>query len=184
MTHHATRWVVPQTALDRSYDELAADGARGREGIALWAGTAAHDAHGQTVCVTHVLLLRGAGVERGPGYIGVSPELLNDVTDVLAALGGDVYLVGQIHGHPPRASTDLSEVDVAYGIRTPGFLSVVAPNYGMARVARLAECGVHVFDPRTGWQRVKSADLGVHVNVPASSHHAVASLTVGEAIHG
>lgn len=173
------RWTVPQAALDRSYEELVADGARDREGIALWGGIAQPCAGGDAVRVTHVILLRGPGVVRGRGYIGISPELLNDVTDALATLDGDVYLVGQIHGHPPFASTDLSEVDIAYGIRTPQYLSVVAPNYGMAFPARFAECGVHVFEPRAGWLRFAPAEVAARMSVPSASDADITCITVG-----
>lgn len=179
MTAAPLRWILPQAALDRSYQELAGDGARDREGIVLWGGVAEPCARGDTVCVTHVILLRGSGVVRGMGYIGISPELFNDVTDVLAALDGDVYLVGQIHGHPPFASTDLSEVDIAYGIRTPHYLSVVAPDYGMAPAARLQECGVHVFEPHIGWRRFAPVELAARVEVPSPAEADVTCLTVG-----
>jgi hypothetical protein len=179
MTASSLRWIVPQAALGRSYAELAADGALDREGIALWGGVAEPCAYDHAIRVTHVILLRGPGVVRGMGYIGISPELLNDVTDALAALDGDVYLVGQIHGHPTLASTDLSEVDIAYGSRTPHYLSVVAPDYGMARVARLAECGVHVFEPRGGWRRFAPAEVVARVAVPSHADGDVTCLTVG-----
>jgi hypothetical protein len=173
------RWIVPQGALDRAYEELARDGARDREGIVLWAGIVEPSARGEAARVTHVLLLRGPGVVRGMGYIGISPELLNEVTDALAALDGDVYLIGQIHGHPPFASTDLSEVDIAYGIRTPHYLSVVAPDYGMASAARLGDCGVHVFEPRAGWRRFTPVELAARVDVPPHSDANATCLTVG-----
>lgn len=179
MTALPLQWILPQAALDRSYEELAADGARDREGIALWGGIAETCARGDAVRITHIILLRGPGVVRGMGYIGISPELLNEVTDALAALDGDVYLVGQIHGHPPLASTDLSDVDIAYGIRTPQYLSVVAPNYGMAPAARLVECGIHVFESRVGWRRFTRAEVSARVEVPSSTNADVTCLTVG-----
>lgn len=182
MTASPLRWILPQAALDRSYEELAGDGARDREGIVLWGGIAEPCARYDTVYVTHVILLRGPGVVREMGYIGIAPELLNDVTDALAGLDGDVYLVGQIHGHPPLATTDLSEVDIAYGIRTPHYLSVIAPDYGMAPAARLAECGVHVFEPRAGWRRLAPTEVAARVEVPSRDDDDVTCLTVGSEI--
>jgi hypothetical protein len=177
------RWILPQAALNHAYGELAADGTLDREGIAMWAGVANEDSDGTCVRVTHVVLLRGPGVVRGTGYIGIAPELLNEVTDALAALDGNVYLIGQIHGHPPLASTDLSEVDIAHGIRTPHYLSLVAPGYGMADVARLDECGVHVFDPSTGWRRLDPAEVAARIIVPASAGAEVPCLVIGEGHH-
>jgi len=167
-------WTLPQRALDYAYQELAADGALDREGIALWAGTA----QGSKVRVTHVLLLRGPGVVRKEGYIGIAPDLLNQVTDALSAIDGDVYLVGQIHGHPPRVSTDLSHVDIAYGIRAPNYLSIVAPNYGMSPVARLDECGVHVFETSNGWRRLRPSEVTSRVTVLHSP--AIECLRIGD----
>lgn len=178
MTDDPLYWLLPQAALDRSFEELAADGGRGREGIVLWAGTS-NNASPPAVSVTHVILLRGEGVRRGCGYISIAPALLNEVTDALAAVGDGVYLVGQIHGHPPFASTDLSEVDIAYGIRTPLFLSVVAPSYGMENRARLGECGVHVFEPQTGWRRLERDEARTRIAVLDSSDADIACLTIG-----
>ena len=179
MTDALLSWLVPQTALDRSFEELAADGALGREGIVLWAGSSMKDASPQAVRVTHVILLRGTGVRRGYGYISIAPELLNEVTDALAAVGDGVYLVGQIHGHPPFVSTDLSDVDIAYGIRTPHFLSLVAPSYGMHSRAQLKECGAHVFEPQTGWRRLDPDEVATRIPVLDRSTATISCLTVG-----
>lgn len=173
-------WILPQRALDYAYQELAADGALDREGIALWAGTA----QGSDVRVTHVLLLRGPGVVRKEGYIGIAPDLLNQVTDALSEIDGDVYLVGQIHGHPPRVSTDLSDVDIAYGIRAPNYLSVVAPNYGMSPVPRLEECGVHVFTPSVGWRRLLPSEVASRVSVVHLAAATVECIRIGDDQHG
>lgn len=183
MTADALSWILPQAAMDRSFDELAMDGVRHREGIALWAGVTAGNASTPTVRVTHVILLRGPGVRRGLGSISIAPELLNEVTDALAVIGDDVYLLGQIHGHPPEVSTDLSEVDIAYGIRTPQYLSVVAPDFGMFEPARIQECGVHVFEPHAGWRRLTSGEVSSRIDIPGPNVADVTCLIVGGSCH-
>ena len=156
-------WTLPTWALEASYAEMAADGKLDREGIALWAGRADDD--GLEAVVTHVVLLRGPGVYRARGVIRIAPEVLNEVTDRLAELGDGIYLVGQVHGHPPLASTDLSYTDVAYGIRTPRYLSVVAPDYGTRGHDCLRDCGVHVFDAGAGWRRMEPEEAGRRIAV-------------------
>jgi hypothetical protein len=186
MTAEQIRWIVPQAVLNASYKELASNGARGREGIALWAGVRASDGSEPEpyARITHVVLLRGPGVIRGRGYISITPELLNEVTDALAEADEDLYLVGQIHGHPPMATTDLSEVDIAYGIRTPQYLSVVAPCFGMSGNARVEECGVHVFDRGAGWRRLGAAEVAIRVQVvDVHQRFDVTCLSVGDDRH-
>jgi len=168
--------------MNLSYAELAQDGAKCRVGIALWAGkqVSSQDGNGSAVRVTHVLLLRGTGVRRARGYISISPELLNDVTDTLAAIGENIYLLGQIHGHPPGAGTDLSDVDIAYGIRSPKYLSVVAPGFGMFCRASIEDCGVHVFNAPGGWRRLTPDEVAARLVVPDLTTADVTCLTLGD----
>lgn len=179
------RWIIPEWALDASFAEMAADGRHDREGIALWAGRRSGNGGGATIhdsiaeaTVSHVLLLRGTGVFRARGQIRITPELLNEVTDRLASLGDDVYLVGQVHGHPPFSSTDLSYTDVAYGIRTPDYLSVVAPHYGMRPHDMLRGSGVHVFESRSGWRCLEAPEIERRVVVIAAVTAVPAVITV------
>ena len=158
--HRSVRsWTLPRAAIAASFDEMAADGELEREGICLWGGRRRlPDSTGNVgVDVTHVILLRGDGVVRHQGFIGISPILFNDVTDALAGIGDGVYIVGQIHSHPPYCSVDLSPTDVKYGIATPQFLSIVAPRFGMDPRPTVASCGVHVFEtPR--WRRLSDVE--------------------------
>ncbi|TPN82548.1 hypothetical protein FJ987_15710 [Mesorhizobium sp. CU2] len=139
-------WRLPKAAMTASISEMARDGARGCEGVALWLGRR----FAGIVTVTHVVALRGAGITRCPDRLSISPELLNEVT--MLAIRAGVYLVGQIHSHP-STWVDLSEADKRYGIRVHGFLSVVAPDFARRPNTALAECGVHIFD-RGAWRRL------------------------------
>ena len=71
-------WNLPAAALQASLAEMAPDGVRGCEGIALWLGRRS----GATAEITHVVALRGLGIEKLPDRLSISPELLNEVTDV------------------------------------------------------------------------------------------------------
>ena len=178
------RWVIPTDALEASFREMASDGDLDREGVALWAGVRT-DVVGEEVVIQHVVLLRGSGVYRARGFIRIAPELLNEVTDLLASLGDGVYLVGQIHGHPPYCSTDLSPTDVMYGIRTPQYLSVVAPEYGRRGHNLLADCGVHVFEPRAGWRRLVQDEVERRIVMDYETTAAVHTVTAdADALRG
>ncbi|MGH6956806.1 MAG: hypothetical protein ACREEW_09115 [Caulobacteraceae bacterium] len=139
-------WRMPQSALRSSMAEMARDGARDCEGIALWLGRR----HENVAEITHVVGLRGPGVHRRPDYLSITPELLNDVTDAAIELG--VFLVGQIHSHPPGAGVGLSPLDQRFGIRAQGYLSAVAPNFAARLDTPTSACGFHLFEGGT-WRR-------------------------------
>lgn len=139
-------WILPKAAVTASISEMAPDGRRGCEGVALWLGRR----FAGIVSVTHVVALRGPGVTKRPDHLSISPELLNEVT--MLSIQAGVYLVGQIHSHP-STWVDLSEADKRYGIRMPGYLSVVAPDFARRPSTAIAECGVHLFD-RGAWRRL------------------------------
>ena len=139
-------WLLPAVALRTSLAEMAPDGARGCEGVALWLGRR----FAEVVVVTHVVGLRGPGVVKRPDYLSISPELLDDVTDVAIRLG--TYLVGQIHSHP-ASWVELSEADKRAGIQAPGYLSVVAPHFARDPGTPPGNCGFHVFDGER-WRRL------------------------------
>lgn len=178
-----TRWTIPGEALEVSFDEMVSDGELDREGIALWAGARGGPTESE-VTVTHVVLLRGTGVLRARGFIRIAPEVLNEVTDLLESFGDGVYVAGQIHGHPPYCSTDLSPTDVMYGIRTPHYLSVVAPEYGRRGRRQLDECGVHVFEPRVGWRRLPSTEVASRIAIDTGSSVSVHTVSADADVFG
>jgi hypothetical protein len=173
-----SRWLIPSEALIASYMEMAGDGAMDREGIALWAGRRERLGGVTTATVSHVVLLRGPGIHRARGFISIKADLLNDVADRLAEVDDRTYLVGQIHGHPPGARVDLSPTDILYGIRTPGYLSLVAPNYGMDATPDFSLCGVHLFDRGAGWRRFAAEETAARLSETTGGHH-VNVITVG-----
>lgn len=139
-------WLLPKAALQMSLAEMAPDGARGCEGVALWLGRRVAG----LVTITHVIGLRGPGVVKRPDYLSISAELLDDVTDV--AIERDVYLVGQIHSHS-GSWVDLSVPDKRFGVRAPGYLSVVAPHFARDPATPPKLCGFHVF-AHGQWRRL------------------------------
>jgi hypothetical protein len=117
------RWEIPLGVIQHSITEMAIDGNRGCEGIAMWLGHFQDD----IAIITHIAVLRGPGIKKTPYQIVISADLVNDLTDVTIDL--NVTLVGQVHSHSALYGTHLSETDRRYGIAAPGYLSAAgAPN--------------------------------------------------------
>lgn len=151
-------WCLPEMAIADALKEMAIDGREGNEGIVLFLGRDM-DAVAE---VTHLLKLRGTGVEKYPARINIDAALLNDVTDV--AIGNKVRLIGQVHSHGPGYGLDLSPTDKVYGIRTPHYLSLVAPDYALS-AAPLQRWGVHVFMENGGWVRLGASEASRRLQV-------------------
>lgn len=161
-------WTLPESILSESCREMARDGAEGNEGVALWLGRR----WGGQAEVTHLIVLRGPGVVKRPDQLVIRPGLLNEVTDHAIELG--VTLVGQIHSHGELFGTDLSYADHTLGIKVPYYLSLVAPDFAVRPVTRLEDCGIHVFEPGTGFRRLSAAEAGRRIKlVPSPPAHLV-----------
>jgi hypothetical protein len=165
-------WRLPESALAASCREMARDGVAGNEGVALWLG---RRGDGQAE-ITHVVALRGPGVLKRPDQLVIRPHLLNEVTDLAIEL--DVMLVGQIHSHGELYGTDLSYADHTFGIKVPYFLSLVAPDFALRPHTRLEDCGIHVFEPGSGFRRLHTVEAADRIRLMPSSP--VPVLTVGQ----
>jgi hypothetical protein len=163
-------WRLPEMMIADALKEMAIDGREGNEGIVLFLGRDM-DAVAE---VTHLLKLRGPGVEKYPARINIDAALLNDVTDV--AIGNNVRLIGQVHSHGPGYGLDLSPTDRVYGIRTPHYLSLVAPDYALSG-AQLQQWGVHVFMENEGWVRLGASEVKRRLQVIPDAFASV--ITVG-----
>jgi len=152
-------WRIPEAALRHSFAEMAEDGQRGCEGIAMWLGH--YD--GNTAIVTHVARLRGPGILKEPDRLLISADLVNDLTDV--AIENNLTLIGQIHSHGPLHTTNLSETDKRYGIAVPGYLSAVAPDYALRSETTISECGLHVFIPGKSWPRLSPTEVRQRISI-------------------
>jgi len=163
-------WRIPEMAIADALEEMAIDGREGNEGIVLFLGR-----DRDTVAeVTHLVKLRGLGLEKYPARINIDAALLNDVTDV--AIGNKVRLLGQVHSHGPGYGLDLSPTDRAYGIRTPYYLSLVAPDYALS-AAPLQKWSVHVFMENQGWVRLSPSEADRRLQVVPNARACV--ITVG-----
>jgi proteasome lid subunit RPN8/RPN11 len=165
-------WRIPASAMAQSLREMARDGLLGSEGVALWLG---RRGNGQAE-VTHLVALRGPGVIKRPDQLVIQPQLVNDVTDLAVELG--LVLVGQIHSHGDLYGTDLSYADRNFGIKVPYFLSLVAPGFALRPGTRMEDCGVHVFEPGSGFRRFSPSEVARRILVVSGA--SLPLLTVGE----
>lgn len=158
-----TSWRIPDTVLPDSLQEMAIDGRAGNEGLVLWLG---HD-QGKIAEVAYLVKLRGPNISKRPNQIRINSALFNDLADV--AIENGVRLIGQIHTHGPGYPLDLSLTDRAYGLQTPFYLSVVAPNYGLSATTFM-DCGVHVYVPRKGFVRLRANEVGRRIRLLSGPH--------------
>jgi hypothetical protein len=165
-----TAWRIPETAIPDLLAEMAIDGREGNEGIVLFLGR-----DDLTVSeVTHLVRLRGPGIRKRAWQITIQANLLNDVTDV--AIEHNVRLVGQVHSHGPGYGLDLSPTDRLYGIKTPYYLSLVAPDYALSS-APIQRWGVHVFLEEQGYARLNSHEVSQRIQLFPTKR--IPFLTVG-----
>jgi len=153
------KWIIPESAIIESFKEMARDGKSGNEGITLWLGKRSKE-HAQ---VTHLVALRGPGIVKKPAVLIIEPDLFNSVTDITIAY--NVALIGQIHSHGPWHGTDLSVTDIRYGLSVPFYLSIVAPDYALKTECDLSSCGVHIFDPGTGYRRLSPMEAQDRIQI-------------------
>jgi proteasome lid subunit RPN8/RPN11 len=163
-------WQIPEMVVADALEEMAIDGRQGNEGIALFLG---RDNNGAAE-VTHLVKLRGPGLEKYPDQISIHSSLLNEVTDV--ALSNKVRLIGQVHSHGPGYGISLSYTDRTYGIKTPYYLSLVAPDYALSS-APLRSWGAHVFMEKQGYVRLNAAEADRRLRIVAGA--SVPIITVG-----
>lgn len=158
-----TKWLLPETVLPDSLMEMAIDGRRGNEGVVLWLGRD----EGEIAEVTHLVKLRGPLVTKRPNHIHIESALFNDVADF--AIDYSIRLLGQIHSHGPGYSLNLSPTDRVYGLQTPYYLSLVAPDYALSD-SSIIDCGVHVFRPERGYVRLNDAEVSRQISVVPGPH--------------
>lgn len=157
------KWILPAQAFMHSMAEMAIDGKEGNEGVALWLGTHA----GDVASISHVVVLRGPGVTRRPQLLVMDDSVLNAITDVCIQM--KLVLVGQIHSHGPQGWVELSRTDKTEGIRSPFYLSAVAPYYAQREGIRPTDCGFHVCDINSQFHRLGPADVETRIVISHSS---------------
>jgi len=154
------KWRLPIDLLDESVRIMQPCGAQGHEGLAMWLGVEQDN----LVDITHIVALRGAGLQTAPLQIRMSYKAMNRLSDIAEELGA--YLVGQIHSHPGH-HVGLSDVDRELGIRVQGYLSVVYPHYAQRNGCGLEACGVHTFDAGD-FRRLRATEVASRIETIAA----------------
>jgi len=150
----AERWLLAEGLFDAVLRELSIDGFRGQEGVAFLVGRhVGPEAH-----ITHLIALRGKCLVKREDHLHIPAAMMNEVTDHV--IEQEAVLLGQIHSHGPGYGIDLSYPDHYFGIRAPGFLSLVCPDFALRHGTRFDECGIHVFDAPRGFRRMKAGEIG------------------------
>lgn len=148
--------IVPMDVVAATGNALRAFGARGFEGLVLWAGTIANDvAHVTQGLVPPQHPIRD---ESGVGYF-VDGESLFELNVHLHRSG--LLLLGQVHSHPGEAYH--SEADDRYAVvTTEGGFSLVAPDFGEAFA--ISSCAVYRLNGGE-WVPLSHDDVrrGIHV---------------------
>ena len=150
------RWDVPERLIEASIREMAPDGLRGCEGIVLWLGKVSAG----VATIEHLVGLTGALIVKLPDQLRIDPDLFNQVADFSEAR--ELTLVGQIHSHP-ETFVNLSHTDVTYGVSAPHYLSVVAPHYAQDPGSDWKDCGVHVYEPKRGFRRLRAGEVAKRI---------------------
>lgn len=166
-------WRIPASVLPYSIAEMAPDGRRGCEGIVLWLGIVTE----RMATITHLVGLHGPKVVKRPDHLRIDPDLFNELADLSEEVGST--LVGQIHSHP-GTFVDLSETDKRYGVSSPHYFSVVAPYYAQDPRTSWAECGVHVFHPTLGFQRLSPERVATQIQVVSGARPPLIRLGVSK----
>lgn len=166
-----TRWVIGQGLVEETMVELGRYGRRGREGIIFWLGRR----DGEFACITHAVCARGEGVVSHRDLLQVSAELINDLAALCDEL--ELFWVGQAHSHAGEW-TGMSIPDRTLGATSPYFLSVIVPFFASDRRTTIADCGVHLMDPISGWRTLSSDEIASAITVDPDD--SVVVLTVGE----
>ena len=164
-------WRVPNRALSECLKEMEPDGRLGNEGIVLWLGSVVDG----VATLSHLVALRGPNIRKTPLQIQIDPELFNEVS--IFAESKDLILIGQIHSHP-GTFTDLSATDIKYGVSTPYYLSLVAPHYAQDPRTTWQACGVHLYEPKKGFRRLRSSEVANRITL---TDEPVALTVVGNA---
>lgn len=143
------RYRCPRRLLDATVHALGSEGHR--ESMAFWAGTVVDD----TARFTKLLLPEGGGVDKEPYCSRVD-------SGALARVGARIdhpreLLLAQIHTHP--GSPGHSWTDDTLSWRSPGFLSVVLPNYGRVTASSWRTWGFHRCDAASKYARLTGVQL-------------------------
>jgi hypothetical protein len=139
------QYIIPQALVTRSWAFLRERGARGCEGMLLWAGRPARPAP-----VTRLVIPAQTAIKTSIGVcVAMHPSAQHDMP--LALKEGENYLI-RVHSHPGRAfhsSTDNQNLVLSHD----GAISIVVPNF-CNRDYTLSDCAIFEWSIGDGWRKL------------------------------
>jgi hypothetical protein len=149
---------LPGSIAKATHAHLVAAGARGLEGMALWAGVES-DGRFQ---IREVIVPQQQGIRSEHGLmVMVEGEELRRIN--LHLYRSELRLLAQIHSHPTDAYH--SDMDNDYAIATAlGSLSIVVPDFAVRPFA-IIDCAVYRLTARPWWKPGKRPEW---VRIPAN----------------
>lgn len=146
------RVYVPSSLALEAHAYLQAVGARGLEGMALWAGRITGRA--ARVTATCIPAQRGLRTEQGLAVV-IDGDELHRLNQWLYQQG--LMLIAQLHNHPGRAYH--SDTDDAFPIATrAGSLSLVVPDHARDPFD-LARCAIYRLRPDGVWYPLTAPEV-------------------------
>lgn len=140
------RFMLPARLLDATVEHLRAEGQFRVESIVFWAGKV----NGHYATMTHLVVPRGRGVFKHPFQVRVSEEIIAAVCELLDP--PELVLLGQVHTHMHGAFH--SPTDDRYSLDTPGYVSVVIPEFAQKGVADWGKWAFHECNAPGSFRRV------------------------------
>jgi len=133
------KYLCPERLVFETLTAFGQDRDLARESIAFWAGAVGDS---NVASLTHLILPRGRGVDRQSYCAGLSSAEMARVSGLLDPPGR--VLLAQVHSHPGEPFH--SRTDDLFSWRSPGFLSIVIPNYGDVTPESFRRWGFHRCD--------------------------------------
>ena len=163
-------FTLPAALLDETLAALRAEGQLRVESLVFWAGSVQNGA----ATVTHVVVPKGDGVFKHPLQVRIDENVLAAVCDLVDP--PRLLLLGQVHTHLGDAFH--SPTDDRFSLDTPGYLSIVIPNFARDDAAlwhlwAFYECqGGGRFRPIDGAERAYRFIVAPHRTVTVHDVHA------------
>lgn len=146
------RFMLPAQLLEATVEHLRAEGQFRVESIVFWAGRV----DGLLATMTHLVVPRGSGVFKHPLQVRVSEDVIAEVCELLDP--PHLVLLGQVHTHMGAAFH--SPTDDRYSLDTPGYLSLVVPDFAREDASHWTDWAFHECDGHGAFRRLSASEAG------------------------
>ena len=148
-----TTFVVPRTLIERSWAFLRDRGARGHEGMLLWAGC--ETVH--KVATLRRLVIPAQTAIRTASGVCVAMDVAAQRAMPASLGSGEEYFI-RVHSHPTKAFH--SEADDANLVLShEGAISIVVPNFCFPGPSNFSKCAIFEYSIGKGWRGLSNAEV-------------------------